>query len=256
MSPLNTAHTQSQQSLSLFIVSVGLIMYTFYLLCVPLLLLLTSARDVIPPHSNLSTCTGGTVYFAAHPADSLVYHNPYLFHDLYVYKCITVVISTSGDRGTGNNHSHNLEHGVKRHVQVSRHPYADNVRLVYLRLPDGGPVGDGYATNKDESLKKLSTGEIESISTTDRNATYTLDSLEALLATILLETGATEVRVLDYKTGVPDEHDEGEDHADHAVSARLVVDVLEREGSKEKLQGYAASFDRRFDTNPKATTLD
>lgn len=122
-------------------------------------------------------------------------------------------------------------------VRVSRHPDSDNVRIVYLRLPDGGPRDVGYAANDGESLRKLYTGEIKSVTTTDGNATYTLDSFKNLLAAMLEETGAAEVRVLDYKTGVPEEHDEKEDHADHAVSARLVVDVMKRENSSAKLQG-------------------
>lgn len=122
-------------------------------------------------------------------------------------------------------------------IRVSSHPYADNVRLVYLRLPDGGPAGVGYAANNGESLRKLYTGEIESITTTDGNVTYTLDSLKDVLSAILWETGATEVRMLDHKTSVPDEHDERDDHADHAVSARLVVDVFKQSDIKAKLQG-------------------
>jgi len=122
-------------------------------------------------------------------------------------------------------------------VKVSSHPNANNVRLVYLRLPDGGPAGVGYAANNGESLRKLYAGEIESVTTTDGNVTYSLDSLKDTLTAILWETGATEVRMLDHKTGVPDEHDERDDHADHAVSARLVVDVLKQSDIKAKLQG-------------------
>lgn len=54
-----TVRPQSRQSFLLLNVPMGLITrYTFYLLCVSLLLLLTSARDAIPPHSNICACIG------------------------------------------------------------------------------------------------------------------------------------------------------------------------------------------------------
>ncbi|KAF1930310.1 uncharacterized protein M421DRAFT_58929, partial [Didymella exigua CBS 183.55] len=223
----------------------------------------------------------GTIYFAAHPADTLLYQNPDLFHDLYVYKCVTTVIFTSGDRGIVGNMSRTLEHGLeaayswtnglaidnqtwsantvqigRNNVTVSRPQDVYNVQIIYLRLPGGGPVGSGYARNKGESLRKLYTGDIKAVTTTDGRATYTLKCLQDFLAAILIESGATDVRVLDYKTGIPDEEDEREDHADHVVSARLVVDVMKHMNSTAKLRGYAASFARRFDANLNETGLD
>lgn len=108
---------------------------------------------------------------------------------------------------------------------------------VYLRLPDGGPVGSGYANSKGESLRRLYTREIKTIMTVDGTEIYTLDSLKNVLAGILDNSGATDVRMLDYKTGIPDEEDEREDHADHVVSARLVVEVIKQLNSTAKLQG-------------------
>ena len=204
----------------------------------------------------------GTLYFAAHPADTLLYQNPDLFHDLYVFKCVTTVLFTSGDRGITGNHSRSLEQGVEAayawmsglatdnqtwrvdtvrigngSVSVSRHPEAANLHIVYLRLPDGGPRGSGYEVDEQESLRKLWNGEIETITTTSGNATYTLDSLKDIAAALLRENKAREVRVLDHKTGIPDDEGEREDHADHVVSAKLVVDVVKEEQSTAKLQG-------------------
>lgn len=122
-------------------------------------------------------------------------------------------------------------------VKLSSHARADNVQLVYLGLPDGGSAGSGYDAHGGESLRKLHSGEIDTITTTDGNVTYTLESLRSLIADILYESKATDVRVLDYKTGIPDDEDARSDHADHVVSARIVVDVMKRDQSKAKLQG-------------------
>lgn len=125
----------------------------------------------------------------------------------------------------------------KAGVRLSTHTAAANLQIAYLRLPDGGPAGSGYDANGGESLRKLYNGDIKSITTTDGNASYTLESLMELLTEILLESRATEVRVLDFKSGIPDEEDARSDHADHVVSARLVVDVMKGAKSKAKLRG-------------------
>lgn len=185
-----------------------------------------------------------------------------MFHDLYVYKCVTTIVFTSGDRGSVGNHSRSLEHGIEAayswmsglatdnqtwqtiavrvgdsQVRLSSYSGAGNLQMVYLGLPDGGPVGSGYEVNDGASLRKLYNGDIETIATTDGNSTFTLESLKDLIATILHESNATDVRVLDYKTGIPDDEDARSDHADHVVSARLVVDVMKREQIKAKLHG-------------------
>jgi hypothetical protein len=122
-------------------------------------------------------------------------------------------------------------------VTLSSYPEMPNMQMLYLRLPDGGPVGQGYGVNDGQSLRKLYTGDIETITTTDGNATYTLESLKDLLAAVLHESNATDIRVLDYKTGIPDEEDARADHADHVVSARLVVDVVRGEERDVEVRG-------------------
>ncbi|KAJ4318468.1 hypothetical protein N0V94_004423 [Neodidymelliopsis sp. IMI 364377] len=206
-----------------------------------------------PKSSHTFKCTGGSLYFTAHPVDSLLYQNPDLFHDLHVYKCITTVVFTSGDRGIAGNHSRSLEHGLEAayawmsglemggqswqtrtvqmgdgNVTLSSCPEVPSMQMLYLRLPDGGPAGQGYGVSNGESLRKLYTGDIKTITTTDGNATYTLDSLKGLLAAVLHESNATDIRVLDYKTGIPDEED-----------AR-----------------YAGGFARKFDATLNQTSLD
>ncbi|KAJ4383225.1 hypothetical protein N0V86_001269 [Didymella sp. IMI 355093] len=213
--------------------------------------------------------SSGTIYFAAHPADTLIYQNPDLFHDLYVYKCITTVVFTSGDRGIQGNFSRSLEHGLEAayswmnrlavnnqtwptnaiqigdyNVTVSKPQGMDNMQIIYLRLPDGGPFGASYVHNKAESLKKLYSGEIKTVTTTDDRTTYTVESLSDIIAVILHKSDATDIRVLDYKTGIPNEEHERE------------RDVVKQTNSTAKLRGYAGSFARRFNASLNKTDLD
>jgi LmbE family N-acetylglucosaminyl deacetylase len=166
-------------------------------------------------------------------------------------------VFTSGNRGIGGNYSLSLERGLEeayalmagvvdestrqeKSIWIGKYWVESwslngmpNMQIVYLRLPDSTPSGAGYDVNHGESLKKLYTKEIRSISTTDGNATYTLDLLKDLIATILHERKPNIVRILNHKAPIPDEHSAIQDHADHVVSAKLVKEVV----TKQNIEG-------------------
>ncbi|ORY01366.1 hypothetical protein BCR34DRAFT_605977 [Clohesyomyces aquaticus] len=226
---------------------------------------------------NQLTCSGGSIYFSAHPADSLLYHNPDLFHDFYVFKCITTVLFTSGDRGNTDSHSLMLEGGLEdaysfmagtdvkdawnqAHIQFNGKPVLvrflkdmPQFQIMYLRLPSGSPDGKGYQANFGDSLRRLYEGDIKSLSATDGSSTYTLESLQALIASILKKKDARHIRVLDFKTPLPHEQGDGHDHADHITSARIVADAWKQENLAGTLQGYAANALRRVYPNLNIT---
>ncbi|KAF2876740.1 hypothetical protein BDV95DRAFT_561453 [Massariosphaeria phaeospora] len=225
----------------------------------------------------------GSIYFSAHPADSLLFQTPDLYHDLYVYKCVTTVFFTSGDRGITGNSSQSLERGVENaysylaertidetawkesrllvdnnSILIRALKYAPYVQNVYLRLPNGAPDGQGYTAHGGESLKKLYTKKIKNVTAIDNSATYTLESLKDLIATVIRQRLAQDVRVLDYKTPIPhDNADPNEyDHADHSISARIVVDVMEQEKLMGALRGYAGHLMRTLEPNLHAPQAD
>jgi hypothetical protein len=211
---------------------------------------------VLPAHTH-----SGSVYFSAHPADSLLYQNPDLLHDLYVFKCVTTVVFTSGDRGLDKNHSLSLEHGLEYahawmsgaggderdwqevaaqigrfRVQLRLHAAIPNMQILYLRLPDGSPTGQGYESNSMESLKKLYDQSINSINATDGSGEYTLDSLKSLIAAILHERKANRIGVLDHKASILGGNNYS-DHADHVASAKIVIDTIKQEKINTELVG-------------------
>jgi hypothetical protein len=190
------------------------------------------------------------VYFSAHPVDSLLYQNPDLYHDIYVYKCITTVVITSGDRGVAGNFSENLERGLEaayahmaglatnrtvwaetsvtlgqRNVTVRFLKDVPNIQIVYLRIPDG------------DSLKKLYSKKIVSVTTTDRSTVYSLEALKALVATVLKQKAPRDIRVLDFKSPIPQNDEHKGDHADHVVSAMLVLDAVKHNGINSTVLG-------------------
>lgn len=206
----------------------------------------------------------GSIYFAAHPADLLLYQNPALFHDFYVFKCTTAVLFTSGDRGIVGNYSRLLERGFEEAVlYMNRQPLNStwdtldvqfngklvllhsprelpHVQAIYLRLPNATPDGQSYPANDGGSLKKLFNNEINTLAATDGSAIYTLESLKDLIVTILKKREASDIHVLDYKTPIPEDYETHCDHADHSVSARLVAEVIENENITTHLRGYRA----------------
>ena len=201
-------------------------------------------------YTNISR---GVVYFSAHPVDGLIFQNPDLLHDLYVFKCVTTVVLTSGNRGVGGNLSLSLERGLQEAyalmagfpvsnptreettVRIGTHDVHSwslrgmpNIQIVYLRLPDDSPSGQGYDTYGAESLAKLYNKEIDSITSTDGHARNTLRDLKELIAFILHMRKPNEIGILNHKATTPDEQEHlgPSEHVDHIVSAKLVRRVV------------------------------
>ncbi|KAF3035088.1 hypothetical protein E8E12_002076 [Didymella heteroderae] len=167
------------------------------------------------------------------------------------------VVLTSSDRGIKSNHSRSLETGLEsayswmnglvvgnqtwsantiqvgvNHATVSRFQNIVNKQIIYLRLPDGGPVGSGFATNKNESLRKLYAGDVETITTTDGKATTRSN----------ISNGLSRMR------------------PKPQVSACWTTKpASQMRGTTEKItqtMSCAGSFARRFNANLKKTGLD
>ena len=108
-----------------------------------------------------------------------------------------------------------------------------NVQILYLRLPQSEYFGRGYKAYSEESLERLYSADILHITTTDRKATYTVEDLKDIIATILRDRRANDIRVLNYfEILTADEKGDQLDHADRIVSAKLVMDVMKEEGIK------------------------
>jgi hypothetical protein len=224
----------------------------------------TSSNTYAESHS-------GSIYFNAHPADGLLYQNPNLLHDIYVFKCVTTIVMTSGDRGSNSNFSLSLERGIQESyalmanlridnpvmqetmVRVGTHDLHSwslggmrNIQIIYLRLPDGAPSGYGYGATGSASLSKLYYKEIDSITTTDGNATYTLRDIKELIAVILYVRKPNVVHILNHQAKFSDTHSASSDHADHVVSAKLVRGVVTAEKInatvKSSVELYAVSL--------------
>ncbi|TLD30121.1 hypothetical protein E2P81_ATG06774 [Venturia nashicola] len=115
-----------------------------------------------------------------------------------------------------------------------------NVQKVWLRIPDGNYLGNGYPASNNTSLRKLYNGEIEDIRTLPivdapvalrrqepmdtLFSTYILDGLKQAISELVVLTKPVVVRTQDWRG-------EGRsDHSDHYTTAKLVQDVVGSKG--------------------------
>ena len=186
----------------------------------------------------------------AHQDDDLLFMNPDIQEGISAGRDVTVVYVTAGDAGEPQSYWGERETGVKaayatmagvsdwvdevvrfRHdgtdyqVHSSTLQSAPQIRLYFLRLPDGGELG--FSRYGFESLAQLNDGRITEISTVDGAATYTRAEVVRLLEGLLERHQPDQIRVQDHESQFAD----GE-HRDHVHTAIY---------TEEAIAGYSAS---------------
>lgn len=198
-------------------------------------------------------------YFAAHEDDWQLFMNPSAFHDVLDANVKVVFIhTTAGDAGLGTNtggrkHSYYAarENGAESAIRFmadsdNRAPVETRVsapalngrpirRVTYrntvayfLRLPDGGTEGDGYAETGRQSLRRLAREEIRTLTAVDGSASYS--SWRDLTATIGAIVESERGQASTVSLHVP-ERDTGinpGDHPDHYMTAQAALDATDR----------------------------
>lgn len=105
---------------------------------------------------------------------------------------------------------------------------APNVTIIYMRLPDGNPSGDGYSETCNTSLEKLWKREKSFIPKVDANnlcqpeqfESYSREQLIQVLTQLINDYSPTILRTLD-STGI-----HGDDHSDHRHSALFTLEAM------------------------------
>ena len=109
--------------------------------------------------------------------------------------------------------------------KISKYIYGKTVNY-FLRLPDGNTTGAGYANTGFESLQRLQTRKIKSISSIDRLTKYTSwsDLTNTIKAIIVLEKG-NDNQVWMYTPSLNTTNNPG-DHSDHKYASTAVQDAV------------------------------
>jgi LmbE family N-acetylglucosaminyl deacetylase len=190
-----------------------------------------------------TTCPTGatTVNVVAHQDDDLLFLSPDLLREIKAGKCVRTVYVTAGDDGSGKLYWQARERGseaayssmigadniwVHRTVKLADRAYIitanprgnPRISLIFMRLPDGNLHGQGFSASHYESLEKLDSNQIASLSSVDGQSIYNSANLTSSLATLLKAYQPTNIDTqASYNAGHA-----FADHSDHIEVGRYV----------------------------------
>lgn len=192
-------------------------------------------------------------YFAAHQDDWQLFMNPSAFQDVVGGAARTVFIHvTAGDAGLGTGTGDRKQplylardNGAEQAVRFmadtegvpdsgtastmpfNGHPiyrvgYRNTVSY-FLRVPDGSPLGTGYARTGFQSLKRLADHDNDTLAAVDASTVYHgwNDLIGTLRAIIDFERG--KARLVQLNVAELDPHINPGDHSDHLMTAKAAI---------------------------------
>jgi LmbE family N-acetylglucosaminyl deacetylase len=212
----------------------------------------------------LTGCSASDMYVVAHEDDSLLFQSPALPQDIRNGHCVRSVFLTAGDAGEGESYWTTREAGVKAaYAQLAG--AADNwsastevvnghslrletliaqprVSVLFMRLPDGNPGGEGTLMFGNQSLKRLwlygNPGAglgtpLSTLTAVDNSATYgyqdLIDTLSALMSSFEPQVVATQNTQGWFGDG---------DHADHTAASFFTRAAQASYPASHQLIGY------------------
>lgn len=190
-----------------------------------------------------TSCSGGAIQIIAHQDDDLLFQSPDILRDVDQGRCVRTVYVTAGDSGYEDDYWQSRESGAEaawaqaagvsnswttstislagKSVRMRTLKNAPNVSLIFMRLPDGFPLGTGSAAQGYQSLYRLLTGAISKVTAVDGSASYTSTTLRNSLLAAIQANNYTWVRTQDYVTYYGGD----QDHYDHHSVAFLARDA-------------------------------
>jgi hypothetical protein len=203
-------------------------------------------------------------YIVAHADDWQLFMCPNVYKDIVASHTKTIfIITTAGDAGIEENFWRAREEGARSSLRFCVAPLqnivesdgwkefnyhsiyywsACNATFYFLRLPDGNIDGKGFSTRHFQSLSKLKTGEINSITAVDDSSTY--NSWKDLCSTveeiIVHSNNGTAESCIHYIN--PDTTINANDHADHIATGEAIQCMNSIDKSFQNLYtGYSTS---------------
>jgi LmbE family N-acetylglucosaminyl deacetylase len=210
-------------------------------------------------------------YFAAHPDDWQLFMTPSAFEDVLAARTKAVFVHvTAGDAGLGagtggRRQPYYLARENGSNVAIRFMADADappveatvsrprfngheirrigyrNTEAYFLRLPDGGGAGAGYAETGSQSLTRLAEGRIDHLSAIDGSTSYASwsDLVTTMRDLFRVEGGDA---ALEFHVPDPDTARNPEDHPDHLMSGRAGLDAARGFAARRVLHvGYASA---------------
>ena len=216
------------------------------------------------------------VFVTAHPDDWQLFMNPSAYYAIQAKNTKVIFLHmTAGDAGKGTDDGYfsAREEGSLRAVRflcnlhaeqgagsdmaatstsLNQHrmfkfSYANTVSY-FLRLPDGNFKGPGFPKHDHQSLERLFTGKVSSLTSIDGGTTYSsVDDLINTISTLLrFESRGNEITLHIAET---DSIANPEDHSDHRFSSHLLQKVA------ESLNVRTIKFYQEYATKDKESNL-
>ncbi|MEA5051897.1 MAG: PIG-L family deacetylase [Propionicimonas sp.] len=209
--------------------------------------------------ADAGDCSGGAIQIIAHEDDDLLFQSPDLLRDVDAKRCVRSVYVTAGDSGYEDDYWQSREKGSEaawadmadvsnswttstislagKSVRLRTLRDAPNISIIFMRLPDGFPLGTGSPAQGNQSLYRLLTGAISSMSAVDGSASYTASTLRNALLDAVRDKDSTWIRTQDFLSF----YGADQDHYDHhAVSflARDAAGAYENDAILSSYLGY------------------
>jgi LmbE family N-acetylglucosaminyl deacetylase len=207
---------------------------------------------------SLLNAASATMSFVAHIDDDLLFQNPDIQDSITAGGGHTTVYLTAGDAGRDDDHWQAREAGAKSayaemagtndwvdavatfgnaetsiEVQTSYLESQPEIRLYFLRLPDGYIAGNGYSVTGNQSLEQLWEGEIESISSLDGANTVNADQLSGLLLGLMNHHQPDEILIQDHSSEYATSN-----HSDHVSSSLFAYDARQYYDREHEVHAY------------------
>lgn len=231
----------------------------------------TKLTVIEPPSHHFGIAN--SMYVVAHPDDSLLFQSPSLVHSIESKRDVVTVHLSAGDNGLDEGYWLGREAGIKaayaRMAQVENdwtpstlairshriHTVSltarINVRVVFMRLPDGGfPEGTGTVQCGGQSLMLLWQGKKTTISAVDRSASYDRQDLIDTLSAMMHQFQPQFIAVQDYV------HAFGNgDHMDHYAAANFSRAAHKSYESPHDFVGFAGYQTASLEVNVSGAPL-
>lgn len=243
------------------------------LLAVASLLALDVGTGTVPRASAAPGCPAGTAMnVVAHQDDDLLFMSPMLISAIRGGLCVRTVYVTAGDANDSAAYWKSREAGVKAayaqlagvantwstaDAGIAGHPIpvatlsgSANVSLAFMRLPDGVGGGTGGSTYGFESLQKLYSGVIGTITAVDKSSSYTLSTLQGTLLALMYSYQPNQIATLDFASGYG-----AFDHSDHLTVGSLVLAAQRNYSLPHTITGFQGYGISRRPSNVAGTDL-
>jgi hypothetical protein len=185
-------------------------------------------------------------YIVAHADDWQLFMQPNAYNHLTTPdNKVVIIVTTAGDAGAAETFWSAREEGMKSSLRFCIAPHQpiieskgtrqinihtlnycsiNNATCYFLRLPDGNLDGHGFSTYGYQSLYKLKTGELSTITAIDNSAIYNWPGFFNTLQDIIkLESEGIMSIVINYLN--PDKEANPNDHIDHIITGQAIQDI-------------------------------